>query len=515
MNTIKLAKMKKTMTDFLRKAGLSLATATVALCGMTSCSGDDDNTSEQPIEQSGVPEGYTVCIHATMDDGDTRAVSFDADGVNCTSTFSAEDRVYVYNRGGGGHSAEMLKGYLTPTNISADGKSCDLVGTIQGGFYMSNKLLLAYNLNRYNENSYSWAPDFYFDYETQTGAASTVIDGAIAEVGISDYIPIQNSFDEIPVITDVATFQNVQSMFRQRLTFKDAHNNTVIPTITSLRIQSTYRLNNQYYPMQANDQGATAGDKCVDGGITINNPFIDSNGDIYLSLRFASTQPPVALKCVAKDNAQNYYEIIKSAPEDGFKNGKYYHGSMTLPYVRHLPTVTGTSAKDDYHNRFFVNENPANITISGTSEGFYFFLNEGGTVTFSNLNATYNGQDPWDDNYYNFLYSRVGLNIILDGDNSITCMDKDVCINSSQSGPMKLSGNGTLKVTAKGILAGGYCGIYSDYNYNGFHNQSNTTDEIDVSTQLAADGYTVTRSARKDNGNYCYTWTYTVKPIQQ
>ena len=506
------------MTDFLRKTGLSLATATVALCGMTSCSGDDDNTSELPIEQPGVPEGYTVCIHAILDDGDTRAVSFDADGVNCTSTFSAEDRVYVFSRGDayGNNYVGMLKGYLTPTNISPNGKSCDFVGTIYGRFYLDHRLLLAYNLNQFDD-IYGSADHFHFDYGAQTGAASTVIDGAIAEVGISDYIPIQDSFDEIPVITEVATFQNVQSMFRQRLTFKDANNNTVTPNIRSLRIRSRYSLNNQYKPMYEAYRGPSWGDHCEDGGILINNPVIDTNGDIYLSLRFKENTDE-ALTFTVEDDANNVYEIAKAAPSGGFKTGKYYHGSMTLPLVRNIPYVTdnnnnGASIMPDYNNRFQLGSanDPINITISGVSNGFYFSLGgNGSVVTLSNLTATYDGSV----NY--FIYANDQFTFDIQGTNSITTINKDACIYAPQNCGIKLKGNGSLTLTVKGDFPANYCGLFADLNYNGWNNQSGATEQsVNVTSLLAADGYTVTRSARKENKDGSYTWTYTVSQIQQ
>ena len=79
---------------------------------------------------------------------------------------------------------------------------------------------------------------------------------------------------------------------------------------------------------------------------------------------------------------------------------------------------------------------------------------------------------------------------------------------------MKLSGNGTLTVTSYNAEK---CGVWGSNNYNTKDKQSinynncENTDELDVSTQLAAEGYTVIRSARKDNADGTYTWTYTVK----
>ena len=63
----------------------------------------------------------------------------------------------------------------------------------------------------------------------------------------------------------------------------------------------------------------------------------------------------------------------------------------------------------------------------------------------------------------------------------------------------KISGNGTLTVTAK---KDNRYGLFAT-NYNEGGNNSNAN-------VLAAEGYTVTRSARTDNNDGTYTWTYTV-----
>ena len=116
----------------------------------------------------------------------------------------------------------------------------------------------------------------------------------------------------------------------------------------------------------------------------------------------------------------------------------------------------------------------------------------------SNLTATY------DETTY-FVDSYNSLTINISGANIIRCPNFDDCIFSD--GDLKLSGNGTLTVTAKD---NDDCGLYAN-NYK----TSVSTDP----SNLAALGYTVTRSARVDgpdsNGDEIpdyYTWTYTVTP---
>lgn len=124
------------------------------------------------------------------------------------------------------------------------------------------------------------------------------------------------------------------------------------------------------------------------------------------------------------------------------------------------------------------------------------------TVTLSNLDAKF------DMCYLGGDFGKV-VNIVLNGCNTITCRDTDKCLFSG--GNLKLSGNGTLTVTCNGEMT---CGLYGNSNYNSESSNYNMTDEQDVTTQLAASGYTVTRSARTDNADGTHTWTYSVTPTQ-
>lgn len=131
--------------------------------------------------------------------------------------------------------------------------------------------------------------------------------------------------------------------------------------------------------------------------------------------------------------------------------------------------------------------------MSGTSIGYGFSFDDGGTSTTVNLNglnATYAESES-------FIYSQSGpLTLNLTGSNSISCSNYYEAIYSK--GDLKLSGNGTLTVTAN---ATSYYGLIGSNYKNG----SNSDASV-----LAADGYTVTRSDVTNNQDGTYTWTYTV-----
>ena len=120
------------------------------------------------------------------------------------------------------------------------------------------------------------------------------------------------------------------------------------------------------------------------------------------------------------------------------------------------------------------------------------------TIHLSNLTATYDGLNS-------FIESQGDLLLDISGTNTIT--HKNLAYAIYGNGTLKLSGNGTLTVTANGDS---YCGIYTESDYTSTNNSHETTTEVDVTSQLAAPGYKVTRSARTDNGDGTYTWTYTV-----
>ena len=184
--------MKKTMNTL---GALAIAAALTA--GFTACTNDDNIADEPAIEQPAAVKIYQVSIPATMgNDAETRAVDFNADGTTISSYFAAGEQVYVWLE----RSGEYYPGYyyvydyenpdyayttLSPTDISADGKTCTLSGTLMFSSYDPSKgeeeqwsaiapaegdvLHLFYRMN---------GPDAYyhdqtnFDYYYQDGSAS-------------------------------------------------------------------------------------------------------------------------------------------------------------------------------------------------------------------------------------------------------------------------------------------------------------------------------------------------------
>ena len=475
--------MKKTIDNIWRKAALGVCTAAI-IGGLTACSNDDNiiGTTDEPTPAA---QGLRVTVEAQFDDGggaQTRAVSFDSDGVTSTSTFATGDKIYIYNNTKGA----LETNELTVSDISADGKTAKFTGTLAGTYDANDELTLYYNMSDFWSDEYSYC---CFEYAwTQNGTS----DNASAHDYAKATATVASVSGGTLTFTAPASLQKLQSVFRQRLSFTDKNGNAIAkPTISSLKIASkSYKLVTRYW-LEDGD---------AEDDITISYPTIDSSGDIYLALRFADGSTSAdALTLTATDSEGNVYEGTKSAPSTGFQNGKYYHGAMTLAWTKQLvpPTITrsdgGTVPEPNQYNCYDISESGGtiNLTVSGTSIGYYFSLNGSNamTVTLNSLNAVKDDIE--------FIYSTGSLNLVLSGDNTITCKNRNQCIFAS--GTLKLSGNGTLTVTAN---SSGRYGLVGDNNYN----DSSNSD----ASALAADGYTVTRSAMTDNGDGTYTWTYTV-----
>ena len=479
--------------NFIFSLAATFITAAVTLGSLTACSNEDLMVAEK--QNTTQAQTYTVSIPASMDDdAETRAVTFDAGGTEnptAISSFKTSDKIYVYNQ----KKDAMLTGYLTP---SADGKTCDLEGTLTGDIAAGDELVLLYNLSDYDSDKTLCN----FDYDSQDGTPAGVTDGAMATVTAS--------VDNDQLTTATAHFQNVQSMFR----FQFTSNGTPV-NVKSLAISSKNNaLSNFYKPLAAGYKF------CTDIPVTLSSA---TTNPIYVALcidESVAAGDVLTFEVVDADN--KLYTTTKNAPSTGFVNGKYYYnssaidlGASVLQLVK--PTLSRSDGGKDSELadvgvlRFFEINSPSlsgagagtgiNMSISGTSTGYCFDLHSeaGNTINISGLTAIY-------DDEYDCICSFESLTLNISGDNTITCKNYGSCV--SALGNLKLSGNGTLTVTSD---KANWCGLYGT-NYSPDNNAYDETAEIDVSTQLAADGYTVTRSARSDNSDGTFTWTYTVIP---
>ena len=231
---------------------------------------------------------------------------------------------------------------------------------------------------------------------------------------------------------------------------------------------------------------------------------------------------PDEFKSYDKDG--NLYKGTKDAPKDGFKNGSYYYNSSAINLTKYpltMPEIEWTHVKNKnqmseefrrYYDIFTDTVgSSAEFTVSGISNGYGFYVHNDAIIHINKLTANMfdSTRDDKDSGYGNNHFFRCidKLKLDITGDNFITCAEGYLAVSCND---LKLSGNGALTVTSYDETK---CGIWATNNYGKYNeNHYENTDVLDVSSQLAAEGYTVIRSARTDNADGTYTWTYTVKP---
>ena len=541
----------------------TLSLLAILALGLTACNKVELQNSSEKIPE--IPAEAPVCYFnlpaSFIRDAATKAVTIGED--TATSLFEASDSVYVFIEGRGSNIGKIACAYdltldkIAPLNIrNINGATCDLVGklTFYAGEYartaytpaVGDVVHLYYNM-RFTHFPFSGYYDYsltHFSYGNQSGDkdgyynpgygfgypelwywGANHYDLALAQMQITDVDG--NTTDGFALAlgkvddptNPKASFQNMQSMFRQRLTFTDQLGNPTTPWITRYRISSASdKTVLSYRPY------STA--KYAYGAIEMEDPVISGDEGIHFALMFNDENKNDALIQTAYDNAHNAYVATKTAPAGGFLNGKYYHGNATLAWHHStLPSVTGNNAPyttyaPDGSGKYEIDDNPGDITVSGYSEeDNWIALRQDTNVTLDNITASFYTRDAFI--YGGAIFGSTNLNLILSGTNSIDSHSMYLGINCLSDVLLSCAGASATLTLRCGDEC--YCGIqahnYDDTNSTDpYYNYYNDTSERDVSSLLAAPGFTVTRSARVDGPDLdfdgypdYYTWTYTVE----
>jgi len=543
---------------------LSALTIAAALALFTSaCSNEDLIVEEQP-SQTPVPAAEAPVCHfsipANLSSGDqTRAI--EVGGTSISSTFSSDDKVYVFIKRDLGSSSIVATAhngtdaslYLTPTDIK--GSSCTLDGaltffTVENYQFVpfvpavDDVVYLFYNFN----NTTVADPTFDStgcDFTRQNGSINEDVYGGsygdtyLATQGISAFDCAEarmvvtgvdgddtNGYSLSMAQYDDETksdvhFEHLQSLFRQRLNFTDEEGEPIdVPTLERLSIyfEGGNYFVNSYTPFSQYGAFYNTSE------LTLDEPFISSDGDVYFSLMFTMDNIDKPLVLVARDVEGNVYSVTKEVPEGGFKNGKYYYGEASLTWKKTVkPKVTGTNAAPSF-GCYSIEEDPVELELQGNSEDYYFRLakNQGGTITLDNVHAS---GSLHQDLYSPFIYQESTENartisLVLTGANSIECHSFWAIL---VYGDLKLSCTGSEATLTVTTTSAECCGIScwnyrSDGEFEVSFNECSIEGELNVTDMLAASGYKVIRSARTANDDDhdfyvdSYTWTYTVMP---
>lgn len=467
---------------------------TVLALGLTACNVIEIVNPEE-VTPEVTPESTTpapVCyftLPATIgDEPSTKAVTLTDD--TATTSFEASDKIYVFIEGQGDNAGKLAFGFdmantcmATMTLDNINGATCDLSGAmtfyyLYGGnptaftplendivhlFYNAEVTIPEVDVPSFN---YAWQngnkegytdplgygyPDDYlwgasnYDY----AAAKMVLTAATGNTSTGFTLEMKQYDD--PTKTNVS-FKNLQSMFRQRLSFVQGPSGqgSTDPTISSITIDTAGgNCVIIYYPF---------GNGPIPGVYVYNynefeNPSL-TDGDLFFAMMFNDVNKDEAIVITAEDTNGNIYSCTKNAPASGFRNGKYYHGSATLTWVGHkvnLSSIDVSGLPEEYGYKYYTVSDGDILT--GTMP-FNCNINVPANATVTLAGMTHNAGE-----YYSGIQCLGTAHIILaDGtDNDLTAGDAHayagILLDSFDEATLTISGTGTLYASG-GIMAG-------------------------------------------------------------
>ena len=477
------------MKAMIKLFGAAVLAASVTLA-MSSC--QKENNVEEPRQHEVDAPETTSGIHVNVGAGivDTKsAVVTDGDG-NRTLTFTSGDQLYVRANlqidFGNGNVDCVLTGYLDIATIGDGATSATFEGDL--------------SLYKYE----SWTPELTsYDFGTDNPldlcdhaqallvhAGSSLIDGRYIEQIASTVNELMTS-----CLSVSGTYNTSTHSFSLSAAGTGGQETPIFNcTISGLAPNTLYEV----VLLTGDNADNASGDKVL-GGITASSlgevsfacySTLYCDKAYYYAFRFKNGNNWMRAELGTKKLESKVYNITRTASAD--------------PASPVMPTVNGTTGTWNSDLSVYYNT-PADITISGTSKGYYFRFYNGGTVLLDNLSASYHNNP--------FIDSRSDLNIVLTGDNSITTKSYD-CISTLNNSDVKLSCTGssaTLSLTYDGygtwgISANNYEHEPLDGSLNPVTNSSQnvpalaeTGYSVDVITVSNSDGtwtstYTVTRT---------------------
>ena len=458
------------MQKYIYSMAATFIIAALAMGSFTACSNEDLVVETQNTIVKEAPTCYFT-LPASFDKGaQVRAVTIGEK--TARTTFASTDKVYVVIEHNGTYAIGYEpsgSAYLSMTvTPDADPSKATLSGALK--FYYDFKgtptaftpavddvVYLLYNMtNPFCPVSYS-----SFAYDQQNGSKDqSNQSGLYYYYGASyhDYAQAKMKITEVTGSTDVGftmslvqyddptksnvSFQNLGSLFRQKLTFKDKNGDPVTPTLTKFTISTANdKMIIAYFPF-ASDPAAAY----YYSLFSIENPVIDTNGDIYFALMFNDDNKNETLYFTAEDDDGNVYTASKAAPAGGFENGKYYYGKMELTWENHLVDLSQL-------NGHYVAQNGDILT--GTLAGDYkISIADGATVTLSGI--TINGGNDSGTDWAGITCEGDATLVLVDGtSNSVKPFYSSRAAISVPNGKtLTIQGSGSL--TADSNSNGGF-----------------------------------------------------------
>jgi len=299
--------MKKTFKNIRTLAALLIASA-----AFSACSNEDSAIiGEQPASEQQAPQVYTLTIDASMDGGaQTRALELD--GTKLVAKWANDETVDV-------RFGSTLLGTLTVSNVSADGKTCTLSGTLTGTIRKEDKLYFYYNYSGTLVN------------ESQTGtlASTAGSDYAMTPVTVKSVEGGNITLESEP------SFQTQVAVLK--ITMQDALTNKLNATSLQITIGdiAPYTFSPTAATYTANGDGVvyfalpSASRLSADSGTSL-----DVAGLAAASVTFTAT--------VGADT----YTVTKTGY--AFAAGKYYATTLTMAKPAPVYTLLSAATTSDY-----------------------------------------------------------------------------------------------------------------------------------------------------------------------
>ena len=381
-----------------------LAALLFAGAAFTACSSSSDNDIIEPTPTQPSNGKYTLTVNASKSSSaTTRALSLDGNTLNATWKFG--DVVYVTKESGGMTQGDY--GKLMATNVSADGLSCTLTGSISGQQIGEGDVLTL----RYHNGGYA-SQEGTIDYIAEK------CDVAIATVTVDK---VENG---LITTTGNANFESQQAIVKFSLKQPDG--------MTSLAAE--YLLVKVNY-LVGNDEKVDAYEVIPDAAMS----------DIYVAIP-GSAESKVTLTALSSSGKYTY-----TKSDVTFQNGKYYAISVKMKQaadgIKDLSTLKG-----DY-------EAPDCTLLTGTLSGNYIVsIKDGATVILKDVTI--------DGEKYDFRAAGItcigSATIILAGTNKVKgATGGNSGIYFPQSGKLTIKGSGSLAASGNG----GGAGIGARNNY--------------------------------------------------
>ena len=427
--------MKKYFSNIRTLAALLMAGA-----AFTACS-SDDNISEQPANPAG-EKVYTLTVNATKG-GDAQTRALNLDGEKLVASWETTDYISVINK----TKSYSLSGSLNPTNISADGNSATLTGTVTG-VAVDDDLILTYHyhiISKFADQNGRLNGDAVNSAEAYDQAEATVTVASIDDSG------------NITTTAD-ASFTTQTAMIKFTLQDNAATPNKI--NATSLNVKATITLP---APLST-----TITEDLFTFTIAPEAYTYNGNGILYYALPSAATLAgPIATKLQADpynlttitesgvvtalasatitftaSDGVNTYTVDKTGYP--FAAGSYYTSTLTMapaPVVTDLSTINADYTANDGE------------TLTGTlGADVKISIANGATVILDNV--TINGVN--DNNYDWAGITCLGdATIILSGTNTVKGFYEDhPGIQAAAGKTLTINGTGSLTASSNDYGAG-------------------------------------------------------------